>query len=753
MLLALLVVLSGCGGGGSPGAEEGTIDNGGDVTNPVAPQPITLQYPTDFPYTTQLPSEFPVGIIVNGMTPQRAYEFSYTASTDEVMLLIINNVEPGGFVCTDFSLIADAKTCTGTVLGDGVVMNATNTGASSQTFTLDIMDSTEQPSLNEGGPQSPVELEVQAQLPYAGTVASLGDSYYRINNLTIGARYELAIENASDNIDMAAYRDLFVTPMQCDPNYSSGLRCNFVSEGDSVAVHVDGAFAFAGAGFDMALTHLSDAGDFEGVWYQPVEFGISDLPRIGTVDHYNSYYRINELEADRYYTIEHTGKTGSVSLSFFDPLTGEEMGKACNPDLLQSFPAVADEACTFRADGSDLYFIAQGGSDLPDRGRFIMKLTPGPLKEGAAASPVDLVYSGGNLTYAGSVDVGASHYHIGGITIGSEYMVRLSGNESLPVDLDVFDGDSTLTTPVNCAVTNQYGHVTYCITTAQSSDFYLRVTGPTTPPGTSYTLNVTPTPVNETIAGLAATSLPYAGQVGDFNSEYTITGLTPNRLYTVELSGVIGSAGVSAWPDTASIIACSFSTRSDGGCMLDSGANGNIRVRVSSFTGSDNNEPGGYYLLDVEPAPVIGTDYVSADTPLIIPENLLEGVSSQIIVSDATGLQVGNLTVEVVVEHGYTPDVTLTLTSPGGVEIPLAANLSDSAYTNTRFNDYAAVNINDTGVNDLRFKRAFRPTAPLHLLNGLEVNGIWTLNVADDADTNISSAIGGVLQAWGMSFQ
>ena len=53
----------------------------------------------------------------------------------------------------------------------------------------------------------------------------------------------------------------------------------------------------------------------------------------------------------------------------------------------------------------------------------------------------------------------------------------------------------------------------------------------------------------------------------------------------------------------------------------------------------------------------------------------------------------------------------------------------------------------------LRYNTAFRPLSPLHILNGGDANGIWTLNVADTTYSNRSDALGGILHKWGISFQ
>ena len=744
----LIFILSACGGGGG-----GSPDPG--LGNPVPQQPqlITLNYPADFPYTLQLAGLLQ-GIVVNGMTKDSAYDFTYSTSSPDIQLLIINNQAPSTSVCSSFAQVGSDFKCTGTVLGNGVIINASNFSGVSQTVTLNISASTTAPNLNVGTPSVPVELDAANDLPYSSTVASNGNSYYRINNLTTGSRYRLAIGQATDSVSLNVFRDLFVTDAQCDPNFSSGLICYFVSENNSIALHVDGTFAFDGAGFDIELTHLSTASQFEGTWYRPQVYQATntDLPRIGIVDNYNSYYQLSGLQSNRHYTIEYTSKTAdTAALLFLDPVSGRSVSMACNPDTRTNLTGNKDEACTFQAQSSDLYIIANGNAQIAGDSPFIMKMTPGPIPEGTVNTPISLAYTGGLLTHQGRVDITSSYYHVSGLTIGDDFMVRLSGNEGLAANVFVYDGDSSFTTPVTCTITNQFGANTYCILTANASDMYIKVAGPTTPPGVNYSLNVSPVPVRETVTSLPVANLPYSGSVDEFSSEYTVTGLNANSLYIAKLTDVNGILALDAWDDSSSVIACSFRTRISGGCLLGSGPNGAIKIRVSTGEqGGDNNEPGGTFNLDLKAAPVLTATFQSTDTPLVITDNVAAGVDSQIVVNGAV-TEIANMSIEVFIAHGYTTDVALQLTAPDGTIIPLVANLYGSEYINTVFNDYAEQNI--SAATGLRYSRRFRPIAPLHILNGKNANGLWTLNVADNANSNRSDALGGVLHRWGLSFE
>jgi len=747
--IALIMIVSACGGGGSAPASG---QNPQPAPLPQTPQLLTLNYPADFPYTLQIDGMLQA-IDVKGMTKESAYDFNYNTSSSDIQLLIVSNQSPTTTVCNQFSQSGTDYQCTGTVLSDSVLINASNFSGSSQVITLDIANSATIPLLNRGTVASPIELDANTDLPYASTVGANGESYFRINNLSTGSRYQVKINNQSDSVTLNAFRDLFISDAQCDPNYSSSRICNFVSEGESVALHVDGTFAFTGATFDIELTHLSDAGEFEGTWYQPktLQLASNEVPHIGIVDNYNSYYLLNGLQLDRNYTIEYTSKTEGASLLFLDPATGRPVFKSCNPDTRSNLTANKDEACTFKSDSTSLYLITKGNFLNTGTGKYIMKLAPGPMSEGVVATPVPLTYSGGLLTHSGEVDDTSSYYHASGVSAGSDYMIRLSGNESLPVNLIVYGGDNSFTTPVSCTISNQFGYVTYCIMTTISTDLHIKVNGPSTPPGIAYELNISPVPTLEDIAQLPATSLPYSGQVNEFFSKYLITDLVPNSLYIAKIFDANGILLLDAWDDASSVISCSLRTRVSGGCLLDSGPNGKINMRVGTGEqGGDNNEPGGTFKLNVAPAPVLSATHLSLDTPIAVPDNSITGINSQIVVNGAV-TNIVNMTIEIFLEHGYTTDVTMQLTAPDGTIIPLVANVYGSEFINTHFNDYAKQNI--TSASGLRYNSSFRPTAPLHVLNGINANGIWTLNIADNSNTNRSDALGGTLHKWGLSFE
>ncbi|MGQ9760484.1 MAG: C25 family cysteine peptidase [Thermogutta sp.] len=107
---------------------------------------------------------------------------------------------------------------------------------------------------------------------------------------------------------------------------------------------------------------------------------------------------------------------------------------------------------------------------------------------------------------------------------------------------------------------------------------------------------------------------------------------------------------------------------------------------------------------------------------------------------------VHNLIVSVNICHTYDADLVLTLISPSGRRVKLAANVGGAGdgFVDTVFDD-AAQELIGQGVAP--FTGRFRPAEPLSLLSGEAADGVWTLEVRDAMywDT-------GVLEGWSLSF-
>ena len=121
---------------------------------------------------------------------------------------------------------------------------------------------------------------------------------------------------------------------------------------------------------------------------------------------------------------------------------------------------------------------------------------------------------------------------------------------------------------------------------------------------------------------------------------------------------------------------------------------------------------------------------ISADTPVVIPDNDLVGITSSIVVGDT--LTVSGVVVKLTITHTWSADLGIYLISPTGTMVLLSSNNgsdTDDAYTGTIFGDAGVVDIDFAGYpfTDL----LHRPEEPLSTFDGEDSNGTWQLLVFD----------------------
>jgi len=136
--------------------------------------------------------------------------------------------------------------------------------------------------------------------------------------------------------------------------------------------------------------------------------------------------------------------------------------------------------------------------------------------------------------------------------------------------------------------------------------------------------------------------------------------------------------------------------------------------------------------------PTVGA-FSAGGMPLNLNDN--SAATSQIFVP--LGGEVLAVTVTVHVEHPDSDQIDMALISPDGRRIVLANDLTSSfvnAYDNTTFDDAAGISILSATP---AFTATYRPTQPLATFFGGPVNGLWTLEVADDVVNLV-----GTLQSW-----
>ena len=132
-----------------------------------------------------------------------------------------------------------------------------------------------------------------------------------------------------------------------------------------------------------------------------------------------------------------------------------------------------------------------------------------------------------------------------------------------------------------------------------------------------------------------------------------------------------------------------------------------------------------------------------ADVPKAIADNA--STTSTLAVSGLVGI-IADVNVSLDLTHAKDSDLTVTLVSPLGMRVKLIAKAGGTGtnFTATVLDDAAATAI---ASGTAPFTGSFRPAEPLGVLNGLNPNGTWTLEILDDTATNT-----GTLNSWSIQF-
>ncbi len=140
----------------------------------------------------------------------------------------------------------------------------------------------------------------------------------------------------------------------------------------------------------------------------------------------------------------------------------------------------------------------------------------------------------------------------------------------------------------------------------------------------------------------------------------------------------------------------------------------------------------------------LSRSFNSSDTPKPIVDAAT--TTSSIVITP--GFLSGNITdidVTVDITHTFDNDLDIFLTGPGGIKVELSTDNGGSGdnYTNTTFDDEAAVAITAGAVP---FTGRFQPEGLLSVFDGMSPNTTWTLTIIDDL-----IGFAGTLNSWSLN--
>jgi subtilisin-like proprotein convertase family protein len=446
----------------------------------------------------------------------------------------------------------------------------------------------------------------------------------------------------------------------------------------------------------------------------------------------------------------------------------------CDPDNTYLNYKWVPENCTWTA--KDTKLVIGIDNTLETQGAaYILQVKEALVSEGSTTGPVPFNYTAGKAAATGRVSIGGtSYYKVSGLQAGMNYLLTLNNvqweisRDDSSAKLVHYGADSSYTTPGTCTQSNTWP--IQCQLTSSGSTLYFKVVGPTLGSGVTYNLSVTPVPITEgggyqvPPVVLASSSLPYKGQVGgEFESNYTITGLLPNTHYQVFMNDITGYVALQTWSNGTGVTNClSPESQSSATCALHSDATGEIAiVRASPARSAVSPSLGSLFTIDVKPVTQLTAKYQNKSGPIDIddPTEANNPVTPTLVPIDVSGdpvTSISKVTVELFIRHGYASDLTIDLIAPDGTVVNLVEKGitgGSLGFYNTKLDDYAGRTLETAQYPyNHPYYGSFWPRTPLHVLNGMNANGTWKLRIKDDQWTNRTGQTG-EYYAWGISFQ
>ena len=741
LILVVSFIFSGCGGGGGSGGGLGAA-GGNNSTDPSLPPTIS-----SFKATSQT-------INAGGSTQLTAIFSNGNGSVNN----LVGSVTTGSPVT-----VSPSATTTYTL----TVSNGSGSQVSSST-TVWVLPSSDSISLAIDTPQ----------FPYTFYLGGNSNANFMITGLTPGDRYTFSYTAAAWPT-ITYYSDAFVTPITCDPIITTG-ECSIIPKGNAIWLRVHYGY-FDSGDITIKAQHASTSSQFEGAWDAPQVWAYSPTTtaHVGKVDKYVSYYDIQGLTIGKTYTLWAQSMTDDVALFPIDSPSHLWSGALCSKSNAFASGFEYPEYCKWTATTTSQVFAVENSAvwSGSNGSAYLLRVEEAISSEGSVASPVTFAYANSRASWSGRVadGNGTSYYRVTGLTAGSQYSLNLNNAEmgispylySLPA-VQTFDNDPTYITPGTCTAAPYPSNTVQCIFTATGTDLYFTVIGPVQNNGLTYSLSVTPVPVNQggSLTPLVLsypTSFPFAGQLS-FSSEYSVSGLTPNSFYQIILSDITGEIGLAGFENTSPTLGCNYLDLTNGqqrsaSCFLNSGPNGVMIVRPSS-----GPQGGSFFTMTVSPGAQLTAVHKDTSGPIAIqdptaPLNPVTPTEIPIVVSGDPVTSISDVTVELFIQHGATSELTIELVAPDGLTVvTLAAPPTNPPFGltyiqgdglyNLKLNDYASQPLNN---GSAPYMGTFRPYKPLHVLNGMNANGTWTLRIKDDVWSTYPGQAG-TYYGWGITF-
>ncbi len=137
-------------------------------------------------------------------------------------------------------------------------------------------------------------------------------------------------------------------------------------------------------------------------------------------------------------------------------------------------------------------------------------------------------------------------------------------------------------------------------------------------------------------------------------------------------------------------------------------------------------------------------NFSSTNVPITISASGAPTINSTLTVPSLSNVSISDINVTVQITHSWISDLTVTLISPTGTQIPLVVQqCGNNNSINAIFDDAGTTLVCAV---DPAITGTIIPSQSLSVLNGLASQGVWTLRVADNANED-----GGALTNWSLN--
>ncbi len=583
---------------------------------------------TPFDISTALPYQGTTGhvarsyYIINNLTPGQMYTVALGNVLYNPVLSVYQRKYFDFAYCTSDNAVWLDESCPIAANFEGKIyieVSANNGLTLSQIgayYSISVTPATGTELVFEGYTDAPVNITT----PYNGQVNRF-DSYYKLSGLSPGVRYEVRMNNPTQNLLAYVFPTGSFVGAACTMPYyfSLPVRKSCVTTASSSGeLYIQVPTLTSGGIYTLDVVLAPVA---EGSAASPKAIAV---PYNAQVDGSASYYVINGLKPDWNYKVLLSNESNTVAVM---------AGSSTN---LTAYNAIS----TGRTNLSGSLFIKVDGSATSGNGAwFTLNLGDANNPQGTSAAPVDITTSTSISPVAGQVDNRTSYYKITGLTAGNYYMTHI-GDYTKNVSVYVWDNSTYSGTakcwftasPFSSSVTN------HCLAPAPvSGTLYIEVRGdPSSITGTQYKLWLAPSLLKSEgqLSPVAiSVATPYAGKVSNYPtanlSRYVVSGLAGGSTYNVALSNTTDDVDLMVYSDAAMTAKLCHSQRVglyDESCVattLSKGGGSNKTLYVAVYA-STTSYDGASYTLTVTG----GATPIMNEGTVIAPINITTSLTS-----------------------------------------------------------------------------------------------------------------------------